>query len=202
MLLPDHEIRKRCINPVFFHQGKPLLENFSEAVQGDGIISYGLSHAGYDLRMSEEVWMFKNTRCIPVDPKRFKGEPEFVRMYQEDLFDVFTTNQSVTLPPHGYCLVRSVEYFNMPYDLQADCTGKSTYARCGIIVNTTPIEPGWKGYLTIEISNSNPCYAVIYPNEGIAQVKFNMLQSIPEKCYDHKKGKYQDQKGITAAKVL
>ncbi len=202
MLLPDHEIRKRCLNPVFFSDKKPLLENFSEGVQGDSIISYGLSHCGYDLRMAEEVWIFKNTKGLSVDPKKFKGDPENVKQYQSDLFDVYTTIQPVVIPAHGYCLVRSVERFNMPIDLQATCTGKSTYARCGIIINTTPIEPGWCGYLTIELSNSNPSNAIIYPLEGIAQVTFSMLFGIPEKCYASKKGKYQDQVGVTAAKVL
>jgi dCTP deaminase len=202
MLLPDHEIRKRCVNPVFYHEGNPLLAPFSEGVQGDGIISYGLSHAGYDLRMAEEVWVFKNVKGMAVDPKRFKGNPEEVLKYQSDLFEVYKADGPVTLPAHGYCLVRSVEYFSMPLDLMGTCTGKSTYARCGLIVNTTPIEPGWRGHLTVEISNSNPSNAVIYPLEGIAQVTFSLLYSRPEKCYASKKGKYQDQIGVTAPKVL
>lgn len=202
MLLPDHEIRKRCLNPMFFSEGKPLLSPFSEGVQGDGIISYGLTHAGYDLRMAEEVWVFKNTKGIAIDPKRFKGDPEEVKKYQEDLFDVYTTDMPVKIPAHGYLLVRSIEYIWMPKDLAGTCVGKSTLARCGVIINTTPIEAGWHGYLTIEVSNPTASTQILYPHEGIAQITFQMLFGIPEKCYGDKSGKYQGQMGVTPARIL
>jgi len=175
-----------------------MIEPFSEAVSGGGIISYGLTHAGYDVRLAEEVLVFNNAYGQTVDPKRFK-DPD----YREKLFAELkrAPGDSVVIPAHGYILGRTYEYLQVPSHLAARCVGKSTYARCGIIVNTTPLEPGWCGHLTVEISNSSPCPAVVYVMEGIAQIQFEKLTSAPDLTYADKKGKYQGQLGVTPARV-
>lgn len=208
MLLNDVAISDLCIPP----EGHPywdddypgglflpMIDPFSEAVSGDGVISYGLSHAGYDLRLAPEVWIFNNSYGEAVDPKRFK-DPEYVKR----MFVVIKPIEpcslaSVTIPAHGYALGRSFEYLRMPDHLKGRCVGKSTYARCGLIVNTTPVEPGWEGHLTIEISNSNPSPAVVYLMEGICQLEFEQLTAVPAVTYKGKK--YDVQNGVTPAKV-
>lgn len=201
MLLNDRQIRERCLAP------DPLLEPFSEAVSGGGVVSYGLSHAGYDLRLGPEILVFKNTLCAEVDPKRF-GDPEYQRTVFERLYYGDEAEHSdcirmdgnrVRIPAGGYILGRSYEYIQVPGDLKGRCVGKSTYARCGIIVNTTPLEPGWCGHLTIEIGNITPCPAVVYVMEGIAQLEFEGVLP-PEKTYAGKK--YQGQVGVVPARVL
>ncbi len=203
-LLTDKMIRELCVSPVDSKEWieqtgwRPMLDPFSEGVSGNGIISYGLSHAGYDLRLDDEVLVFKNSYGEIVDPKKFK-DPE----YQSKVFDRVTANKedySIIIPAYGYVLGRSVEYISMPRDIKGRCVGKSTYARCGIVINTTPLEPAWRGYLTIEIGNSNPCPAKIYAFEGIAQLEFEMLAGVSETDYSGKK--YQDQKDVTPARVL
>lgn len=197
MLLVDSDIRKLSLCESY-HGGRPMIEPFSEAVSGDGVISYGLTHAGYDVRLAEEVLVFNNAYGQTVDPKKFKG-PD----YREKLFTeiILSPHQAVVIPAHGYILGRSHEYLRLPSHLAARCVGKSTYARCGIIVNTTPLEPGWKGHLTLEISNSSPCPAVVYVMEGIAQIQFEKLTSVPDVTYADKKGKYMHQTGVTPARV-
>jgi dCTP deaminase len=176
-----------------------MIDPFSESVSGNGIISYGLTSAGYDLRLGPEVLVFKNSYGHTIDPKRFK-DPNYTR----EVFDTIAGGPgvAVTIPAHGYILGHSMEYLRIPRNLKARCTGKSTYARAGIIVNTTPLEPEWEGHLTIEISNSSPCPAVVYIGEGIAQLEFERLTDEPEVSYADKGGKYQSQTGVTPAKVI
>jgi len=211
MLLPDHEIRRLCVPSLWqsylatmaqregitsgmnylFDTKVPMIEPFSEAVSGNGVISYGVTSAGYDLRLGSEVSVFKNTSGEVMDPKRQREEG-----YREKMFDVFrdlAVGQRVLLPPNGYALGVAVERMDIPRWLKGRVVGKSTMARCGILINCTPIEPGWRGHLTIEISNISSCPAAIYIGEGIAQTEFELLSSIPEISYDDKRGKYQDQ---------
>lgn len=192
MLLNDVSIRKLCVGQ------SPMIEPFSEAVSGHGVISYGLSHAGYDLRLADEVLIFKNSFGEVVDPKLF-GDAN----YQMRVFDgpvSVGAGNAITIPPNGYILGRSYEYLRIPSYLKGRCVGKSTLARSGILVNTTPLEPGWEGNLTIEIGNITPCQAKVYIMEGIAQLEFEMLTESPEKDYTGKK--YQCQTGVTPARVL
>ncbi len=174
-----------------------MLDPFSEGVQGGSVISYGLSHAGYDLRLGNELMIFKNSWNATIDPKRFKDEN-----YCKKVFDVvepvemvreFGTNWQYILPPHSYALGASLEYIRIPRHIKGRCVGKSTLARCGILINTTPLEPGWHGHLTIEISNITPCPALIYAREGIAQLEFEQLSCEPDGDYSQKVGKYQGQ---------
>lgn len=201
MLLRDRMIREYCLNPIYHGENGAMLSPFSEPVSGDGIISYGLTSAGYDLRLGKEIWVYKNTYGEVVDPKRFKD-----REYRERVFDWYMAEKPVIIPAHGYILGSSLEYIRMPRQIKGRCVGKSTYARTGIIINTTPLEPGWSGLLTIEIANTNPSPALVYPMEGIAQLEFEYIDGVPEQTYDTKHGgkagKYQDQQGVTPAKVL
>lgn len=197
MLLADFTIREYCLNPIYHGETGPMLVPFSEAVQGNGVISYGLTSAGYDLRLGKEIWVYKNTYGDVIDPKRFKDEE-----YRNRVFDRYMAEGPVIIPAHGYILGTSLEYISMPKNIKGRCVGKSTYARTGIIINTTPLEPGWKGLLTIEIANTNPSPALVYPLEGIAQLEFEYIDGTPKATYDTKGGKYQDQKGVTPAKVL
>ena len=227
MLLPDHEIRKLCdpnrdeycgegiaFLPVFLSKPRPvMIEPFSEAVSGNGVISYGVSHAGYDLRLGPEIMVFKNTYNETINPKKFGDEEYRKRVFDEcDYSKLYPFSlevglppeeyRAVVIPPHGYILGRSWEYLRMPRHLKGRCVGKSTLARSGILVNCTPLEPGWNGHLVIEIGNITPCPATVYVGEGIAQLEFELLASPPETDYRQKQGKYQDQTGVTVAKVL
>lgn len=201
MILNDSDIRKLCTAPVYFNQ-KPMIDPFSEAVSGNGVISYGLSHAGYDLRLGPEILIFNNNYGEIVDPKRFV-DPEYrKRVFTEmELSDASYSN-GIIIPAHGYILGRSLEYLRIPNNIKGRCVGKSTYARSGIVINTTPLEPGWEGHLTIEIGNICPCPAKVYVDEGIAQLEFEQLTDVPEATYADKKGKYQAQTGVTPARVL
>ena len=167
-----------------------MLDPFEERLVRDGKISYGLSSMGYDIRVTDEYKIFTNVRQAIVDPKQFNP----------DSFIDFKGAQCV-IPPNSFALARSVEYFRMPRSVLGICLGKSSYARCGIVVNITPLEPGWEGHLTIEISNTTPLPARIYSNEGIAQVLFFEAGALPEVSYADRKGKYQGQQGITLPKV-
>ena len=194
MVLIDRDIRSLCLEHT-----PPMIESFSEAVSGGGVISFGLSHSGYDIRLGTEFLIFKGSYGEASDPKRFGSEEYRKRMFDE----VVAETGPVNIPPHSYVLAKSLERFNIPENIQAHCLGKSTLARCGIICNVTPLEPGWSGFLTIEISNATPCPACLYPKEGICQVVFHQLSSIPEKNYSTEGGKkYQNQIGVTVAKVL
>ena len=155
-------------------------------MHGNKLISYGLSSYGYDLRVSDEFMVFTNVYNCLVDPKNF-DKNSFVSLRTEECI----------IPPNSFALARSVEYFRMPEDVLAICVGKSTYARCGIIVNVTPFEPGWEGYVTLEISNTTPLPAKIYANEGLAQVVFYKGEESCLTSYASRRGKYMNQVGIT-----
>lgn len=158
--------------------------------QQNKIVSYGLSSYGYDIRVSNEFKVFTNALNAVVDPKNF--DPDSFVDVQRDVCIV---------PPNSFALARSVEYFRIPRDILTICLGKSTYARCGIIVNVTPFEPEWEGHVTIEISNTTPLPAKIYANEGIAQVIFFKAENACEVSYADRQGKYMKQTGITIARI-
>lgn len=157
---------------------------------GEKCVSYGLSSYGYDVRVSNEFKVFTNVYNSLVDPKNFN----------EDSFVDIVSDKCI-IPPNSFALARTIEYFRIPRNILTICLGKSTYARCGIIVNVTPFEPEWEGHVTIEISNTTPLPAVIYANEGIAQVLFLEAAHVCERSYADRKGKYQGQRGITVPTV-
>jgi dCTP deaminase len=167
-----------------------MIEPFAERCEGNGVISYGLSSYGYDVRVGAEFKVFTNVYSSLVDPKAFR----------EDAF-VDVKADVCVVPPNSFALARTIEYFRIPEDVLTICVGKSTYARCGIIVNVTPFEPGWEGTVTLEISNTTPLPAKIYAEEGIAQVLFFRGAEPCETSYAARTGKYQQQTGITLPKV-
>ncbi|MEE8199983.1 MAG: dCTP deaminase [Candidatus Acidoferrales bacterium] len=167
-----------------------MIDPFVEMQQRQGVISYGLSSYGYDMRVAEEYKIFTNVHTAIVDPKHFN--PRSFVEYKGDV---------LVIPPNSFALARSVEYFRIPRNVLTICMGKSTYARCGIIVNVTPFEPEWEGYVTLEISNTSPLPARVYSNEGICQVVFLEADEICEVSYKDKKGKYQAQQGIVLPRV-
>ena len=167
-----------------------MIEPFTDGQVSEGVISYGLSSYGYDMRVSDEFRIFHNALSPLVDPKSF-DERSFIE-YQGDFCIV---------PPNSFALARSVEYFRIPRNVLTICVGKSTYARCGIITNVTPFEPEWEGHVTLEISNTTPLPARIYANEGIAQVLFFESDEDCETSYADKKGKYQGQTGVTPPRL-
>ena len=169
---------------------KAMITPFVEGQMSKEVISYGVSSYGYDLRVSDEYKIFTNINNSIVDPKNF-DDNSFVR-YQGDVCIV---------PANSFALARSVEYFKIPKNILTLCVGKSTYARCGIIVNVTPLEPGWEGYVTLEFSNTTPLPAKIYANEGVAQFVFIKGNEKPNVSYAKRKGKYMKQKGVTLPKV-
>jgi dCTP deaminase len=177
-LRPDHWIRKMALE----HR---MIEPFADRQIRDGIISYGVSSYGYDIRVADEFKIFTNVNTAVVDPKHF--DPHSLVDYRGEI---------CVIPPNSFVLARTVEYFRIPRDVLTICLGKSTYARCGIIVNVTPFEPEWEGYVTLEISNTAPLPAKIYANEGIAQVLFFTADESCEISYADKKGKYQAQQSI------
>jgi dCTP deaminase len=171
-------------------QEQDMINPYSEKQVSKGVISYGVSSYGYDLRVSDEFKIFTNVNSTIVDPKNF-DERSFV-----------TVNADVAIvPPNSFALARSVEYFKIPRDVLTICVGKSTYARCGIIVNVTPFEPEWEGFVTLEISNTTPLPAKIYANEGLCQILFFQSDEVCETSYKDRKGKYQAQKGIVLPKL-
>ena len=182
-VLSDREITSQVLH----HK---MIEPFVGHNESDGKISYGLSSYGYDIRVSDEFKVFTNAYSSTVDPKDF-DEKAFYDFKGDVCF----------IPPNSFALGRSIEYFRIPRHIVTICLGKSTYARCGIIVNVTPFEPEWEGYVTLEISNTTPLPAKIYANEGLAQVLFLKGSEPCEVSYADKKGKYQGQTGITLAKV-
>ena len=167
-----------------------MIEPFADDQVRDGVISYGVSSYGYDMRVAREFRIFTNVLSAIVDPKHF--DPRSFVEFEGDV---------CIIPPNSFALARSVEYFRIPRDVITICVGKSTYARCGIITNVTPFEPEWEGFVTLEISNTTPLPARIYANEGIAQVLFLGGEEPPEKSYADKKGKYQGQKGVTLPRL-
>src|SRR6202050_1937720 len=178
MLKNDRWIRKMS-------REHDMINPFSERQVREGVISYGLSSYGYDLRVADEFKIFTNVNSTIVDPKHF-DEKSFVTV-RTDICIV---------PPNSFALARSVEYFKIPRDILTICVGKSTYARCGIIVNVTPFEPEWEGFVTLEISNTTPLPARIYANEGLCQILFFQADEVCETSYADRKGKYQSQQGI------
>ncbi|MDI6641125.1 MAG: dCTP deaminase [Elusimicrobiota bacterium] len=183
MLKSDKWIREMALK----HK---MIEPFFERQINKSVISYGLSSYGYDMRIADEFKVFTNINNSIVDPKNF--DPKMLVDFKGDY---------CIIPPNSFALARSVEYFRIPRNILTICVGKSTYARCGIIVNVTPFEPEWEGYATLEISNTTPLPAKIYSNEGIAQVLFFESDQVCEISYADKKGKYQAQKGITLPKL-
>jgi dCTP deaminase len=169
-----------------------MIEPFAEAQVRDGVISFGVSSYGYDMRVADEFKIFTNVHSTVVDPKHFDA-----RSFVEYRGDV------CVVPPNSFALARSIEYFRIPRDVLTICVGKSTYARCGIITNVTPFEPEWEGHVTLEISNTTPLPARIYAQEGIAQVLFFEADAddVCATSYADKRGKYQAQRGVTLPRI-
>ena len=166
-----------------------MIEPFEDRQVRAGVISYGVSSYGYDIRVADEFKVFTNINSTIVDPKNF-DERSFVDIKGDCI-----------IPPNSFALAKTIEYFRIPRDVLTVCVGKSTYARCGLIVNVTPFEPEWEGYVTLEISNTTPLPAKVYANEGIAQVLFFQSDETCEVSYADKKGKYQKQQGLTLPKL-
>lgn len=177
---------KACDNNMI----NPFISEQFKSCRGGRAISYGLSSYGYDVRCSNEFKVFTNVNSTIIDPKNF-DENSFV-----DVVD-----DVCIIPPNSFILARTLEYFRIPRNILTLCVGKSTYARCGIIVNVTPLEPEWEGYVTLELSNTTPLPAKIYANEGIAQFLFFEAAEECEMSYKDKSGKYMNQEGITLPKV-
>ena len=182
-LLPDFRIREYALK-------EKMIEPFVDKQQKNGVISFGLSSYGYDIRVADEFKIFTNVNSAVVDPKQF--DKRSMVDFKGDI---------CVIPPNSFVLAKTVEYFRIPRQVLTICVGKSTYARCGIIVNVTPFEPEWEGFVTLEISNTTPLPARIYANEGIAQVLFFESDAPCEVSYADKKGKYQNQKGIALPKL-
>jgi len=182
-ILSDRWIRRMA-------QEKGMIEPFVDAQKREGIISYGLSSYGYDARVGTEFKIFTNVNSAVVDPKNF-DQSSFVDR----------TTDVCIIPPNSFALARTVEYFRIPRDVLVVCVGKSTYARCGIIVNVTPLEPEWEGHVTLEFSNTTPLPAKIYANEGACQFLFLQGNEPCEVSYRDKAGKYQGQRGVTLPKI-
>ncbi|MGK7862799.1 dCTP deaminase [Falsiroseomonas sp. E2-1-a4] len=182
-IMPDTWIRRMA-------QDSAMIEPFVESQRREGVISYGLSSYGYDARLADEFKIFTNVDNALVDPKVFSDQS-------------FVTRQGATciIPPNSFVLCHTIEYFRIPRDVLVICLGKSTYARCGLIVNVTPLEPEWEGQVTIEISNTTPLPARIYANEGICQFLFLQGSAPPEVSYADRKGKYMRQRGVSLPKL-
>ncbi|TMQ62688.1 MAG: dCTP deaminase [Candidatus Eisenbacteria bacterium] len=180
---PDRWIREMC-------RTHAMIEPFEEKQVREGVISFGVSSYGYDIRIADEFKIFTNVNSTIVDPKNM------------DAASMVDFKGSVAIiPPNSFALGRTIEYFRIPRNVLTICLGKSTYARCGIITNVTPFEPEWEGHVTLEISNTTPLPAKIYANEGIAQVLFFESDQACETSYKDKAGKYQAQRGITLARI-
>ncbi len=182
-LKPDHWIRRMA-------QEHNMIEPYVDGLKREGVISYGLSSYGYDMRVANQYKVFTNVYNEIVDPKNFSPQ-SFVDI-EADV---------CVIPPNSFALARSVEYFRIPRKVLCVCLGKSTYARAGLVVNVTPFEPEWEGFVTIEISNTTPLPARVYSNEGIAQVLFFEADEECETSYKDRKGKYQGQIGVTPPRL-
>jgi dCTP deaminase len=182
-IMPDHWIRTQA-------EEHGMIEPFVESQKRDGVISYGVSSYGYDARCSDEFMIFTNVDNAIVDPKNFSDQ-SFVNR----------KTPICVIPPNSFVLTRTVEYFRIPKDVLVICLGKSTYARCGLIVNVTPLEPGWEGHVTLEISNTTPLPAKVYANEGVAQFLFFRGSSECEVTYADRSGKYMGQRGVTLPRI-
>ncbi|GAB5492034.1 MAG: dCTP deaminase [Phototrophicaceae bacterium] len=183
-LKPDHWIRKMSLE-------HGMIEPFAEGEAREGIISYGVSSYGYDMRIADEYKIFTNVHSAIVDPKDF--DPKSFVDFKGDI---------CIIPPNSFVLARSIEYFRVPRSILCVCLGKSTYARCGLIVNVTPFEPEFEGHITIEISNTTPLPAKVYSNEGVSQVLFYEADEECEVSYADRSGKYQGQRGVTPPRML
>ena len=181
---PDHWIRKMA------HE-HGMIEPFVEKQVSSHVISYGVSSYGYDIRIADEYKIFTDVFSAIVDPKQF--DPKSMVDFKGEV---------CIIPPNSFVLARTIEYFRIPRNVLTICVGKSTYARCGLIVNVTPFEPEWEGYVTLEISNTTPLPAKVYSNEGIAQVLFFTADETCETSYKDRKGKYDKQTGVVPAKVI
>jgi dCTP deaminase len=179
----DHWIRRMA-------KDHGMIDPFVDHQVRDGVISFGVSSYGYDIRVADEFKIFTNVYSAIVDPKHF--DPQSMVDFKGEV---------CIIPPNSFALARTIEYFRIPRDVLTICLGKSTYARCGLIVNVTPFEPEWEGYVTLEISNTTPLPARIYANEGIAQVIFFQADEVCEISYADKKGKYQYQQSIILPKI-
>ncbi len=182
-VMPDHWIRRMATE-------HGMIEPFVEAQKREGVISYGVSSYGYDARVSNEFKIFTNVDSAIVDPKQFS-----------DKGFVDRTAEVCVIPPNSFALARTVEYFRVPRDVLVICLGKSTYARCGIIVNVTPLEPEWEGHVTLEFSNTTPLPAKVYANEGAAQFIFLKADEACETSYADRAGKYMRQRGVTLPRL-
>lgn len=229
-ILPDYEIRKLCIGT----SEEPLPKEhamiwpFEEGIKRPGVISYGLGHYGYDIRVGYKFKIFNNANCSIMDPKTVDEEAFWEKditpnkhkrpddsplggwycahcgdivLYGQSVFGCLGVPNHILIPPNSYILAETIETFNVPPDILGVCIGKSTYARVGLIVNVTPEEPAWKGKLTIEISNSAPIPCRLYAGEGVAQMLFFRSMAASETNYQTKNGKYQNQTGLTTSKV-
>lgn len=183
-VMPDSWIRKQALE-------NGMISPFEEKLSKEGVISYGLSSYGYDARVAPEFKIFTNIDSATVDPKNF----------QNNGFVDRNTDVCI-IPPNSFALARTVEYFKIPRDTLVICLGKSTYARCGIIVNVTPLEPEWEGHVTLEFSNTTPLPAKIYANEGACQFIFLKADSVCDVSYADRAGKYMHQTGVTLPKIL
>ena len=182
-VMPDSWIRRMALE-------HGMIEPFTEKLQRQGVISYGLSSYGYDARVSREFKLFTNIDSAVVDPKDFT-----------DTSFVDRDTDVCVIPPNSFALARTVELFRIPRDVLVICLGKSTYARCGIIVNVTPLEPEWEGHVTLEFSNTTPLPAKIYANEGACQFIFLKAEQACEVSYRDRAGKYMGQRGVTLPRL-
>jgi dCTP deaminase len=182
-IMPDRWIREMALR-------RGMIEPFVDQQNREGVISFGLSSYGYDARVAPEFRIFTNVDNALVDPKNF-SDRSFVER----------TGDACVIPPNSFALARTVEYFRIPRDVLVICLGKSTYARCGMIVNVTPLEPEWEGHVTLEISNTTPLPARVYANEGICQFLFLQGTAEPEVSYADRKGKYMRQQGVTLPRL-
>ena len=182
-VLSDRWIKKMALE-------KEMIKPFIPEQKSKNVISYGLSSFGYDARVSNEFKIFTYLNSEVVDPKNFKPTNFITKNVSECI-----------IPPNSFVLASTIEFFKIPKDVLVICLGKSTYARCGIIVNVTPLEPGWEGHVTLEFSNTTPIPAKIYANEGVAQFVFLKGNETPEVTYSDRNGKYMGQRGVTLPKV-
>jgi len=182
-VMPDTWIREQALK-------EDMISPFEEKLQKEGVISYGLSSYGYDARVAPEFKIFTNVDSATVDPKNFNPNGFVDR-----------NTDVCIIPPNSFALARTVEYFKIPRDTLVICLGKSTYARCGIIVNVTPLEPEWEGHVTLEFSNTTPLPAKIYANEGACQFIFLKADSVCETSYADRAGKYMGQQGVTLPRI-
>ena len=189
-VLSDVEIKERSLNHKMI---VPFVEQLIRKTENEKVLSYGLSSYGYDVRVSNEFKVFTNINNSIIDPKNFSND-NFITKVVKD-------NDCLILPPNSFALANTIETFKVPRDIIIVCVGKSTYARCGVVVNVTPIEPEFEGQVVLEFSNTTTLPVKIYANEGACQFLFFKADNICKTSYADRKGKYQGQKGITLAKI-